>query len=106
MDHGLDLGVPHLELQLQERPERQQNQDEDCYHTEGDDNFKVGERQHTRHIAVASWSTPELQVLKKGRRPAAPQYAAHRAMPSMATMAQPWLSCSNCRQLAHCYSSQ
>jgi hypothetical protein len=42
MDHGLDLGVPHhLELQLQERPERQQNQDEDCYHSEGDDNFKV-----------------------------------------------------------------
>lgn len=41
MDHGLDFGgLTHAsqELQLQERPNQQ---DEDCYHTEGDDNFKV-----------------------------------------------------------------
>lgn len=45
MDHGLDYGgqlQSCQELQLDRpAPERQNQQEEDCYHTEGDDNFKV-----------------------------------------------------------------
>ncbi len=43
MDYGLDPGLLALEQhqhQQQERPPNQQ-QDEDCFHSEGDDNFKV-----------------------------------------------------------------
>lgn len=59
MDHGLDLGVPHhLELQLQERPEqRQQNQDEDCFHSEGDDNFKVHKTSTQAQAVATSWTS-------------------------------------------------
>lgn len=44
MDHGLDYGgqlQSVQELQLDRPARERQNQQEDCYHSEGDDNFKV-----------------------------------------------------------------
>jgi len=40
MDSGVGLGPPQNGLELQQQ-ERQNPADEDCYHAEGDDNFKV-----------------------------------------------------------------
>lgn len=50
MDYGLDAGAlalmqqQHQQLyqqQQQEKPAERANQEEDCFHSEGDDNFKV-----------------------------------------------------------------
>jgi hypothetical protein len=40
MDPGLEM-LQGMGLEQQERPEQRQNQEEDCFHSEGDDNFKV-----------------------------------------------------------------
>jgi hypothetical protein len=59
MDHGLDYGgqlQSIQELQLDRpAPERQNQQEEDCYHSEGDDNFKVDSKA-ARVVVVTVWA--------------------------------------------------
>lgn len=47
MDYGLDAGALALAQHVHQQQQQEQkpaNQEEDCFHTEGDDNFKVDAR--------------------------------------------------------------
>lgn len=81
MDHGLDYGgqlQACQELQLLDRPapQRQNQQEQDCYQTEGDDNFKVLHIIAARVVvSVTVWVTPwggcsaeRAQAHGRGRR--------------------------------------